>query len=71
TVLEDPNLPSDVHAIRCNAVHFTAFGSGGGGCSVSASGEGNIVEFFLPYIGFIIVLLILTVRDARVRNARR
>ncbi|MCP4257874.1 MAG: hypothetical protein GY774_10150, partial [Planctomycetes bacterium] len=90
TVLEDPNLPSDVHAIRCNADHFTAFGSGGGaasipggggavggggggggGCSVSAADEGNIVEFLLPYIGFIIVLVILTVRDSRIRNARR
>jgi hypothetical protein len=88
TSQEDPNLPSDVHAVRCNAAHFTAFGSGGGaasipgggvvgggggggggGCSVSASGEGNIVEFLLPYIGFIIVLVILTVRDSRVRNA--
>ena len=45
-------------------------GGGGGGCSVSAKGEGSIVEFLLPYMGFIIVLLILTVRDARVRKAR-
>ncbi|MHC4534016.1 MAG: Calx-beta domain-containing protein [Planctomycetota bacterium] len=45
-------------------------GGGGGGCSVSAGGEGNIVEFLLPYIGFIIVLVILTVRDARVRKVR-
>lgn len=43
---------------------------GGGGCSVSAGCEGNIVEFLLPYIGFIIVLVILTVRDARVRSNR-
>jgi hypothetical protein len=86
TVLEDTDLPSDVHAIRFDTDHFTAFGAGGsvpgapggddggggggGGCSVSAGGEDNIVEFLLPYIGFIIVLVILTVHDARVRKAR-
>ena len=85
TVLQDPTLPSDVHVIRFNTDHFTAFGAGGsvpgaagggggggggGGCSVSAGGEGNIVEFLLPYIGFVIVLVILTVRDAGVRKAR-
>ena len=82
TDLQDPSLPSGVHIIRFNTTHFTAFGvgggasvaaggggGGGGGCSVSAGGEGNIVEFLLPYIGFIIVLVILTVRDARVRKA--
>jgi len=85
TVAEDPTLPSDVHVVRFNTIHFTTFGigggaavaagggggsgGGGGGCSVSTGSEGNIVEFLLPYIGFIIVLVILTVRDARVRKA--
>jgi hypothetical protein len=77
---QDPTL----HIVRFNTPHFTAFGAGGGvpgaaggggggggggGCSVSAGGEGNIVEFLLPYIGFIIMLVILTVLDARVRRA--
>ena len=83
TDLQDPSLPTGVHITRFNTTHFTAFGvgggasvaaggggGGGGGCSVSAGGEGNIVEFLLPYIGFIIVLVILTVRDARIRKAR-
>jgi hypothetical protein len=85
TDLQDPTLPFDVHVVRFKTTHFTAFGvgggaaspspvvgggGGGGGCSVSAGGEGNIVEFLLPYIGFIIVLVILTVRDARVRKIR-
>jgi len=85
TVAQDPTLPSDVHVVRFKTIHFTAFGTGGsvdgglvagggggggGGCSISAGDKGNIVEFFLPYIGFIIVLVILTVRDAHVRNAR-
>ena len=35
-------------------------GSGGGGsCSVSASSEGNIVEFVLPYIVLAVVMVIL------------
>ncbi|MBW7992214.1 MAG: hypothetical protein FVQ84_19670 [Planctomycetes bacterium] len=78
--MQDPDLPPDVHVVRFNTTHFTAFGvgggaagggggGGGGGCSVSAGCEGNIVEFLLPYIGFIIVLMILTVKDARVRKA--
>jgi len=86
TVLQDPTLPSDVHVVRFNTIHFTAFGAGGGvvpvsvpvgggggggGCSVSVGDEGNIVEFLLPYIGFIIVLAVLTGRDVRVRKARR
>ncbi len=81
TVLQDLNLPSDVHAIRFKTTHFTGFGSGGtsavggsgggGGCSISAGGEGNIVEFFLPYIGFVVVLAILTLRDARIRKTCR
>ncbi len=45
-------------------------GGGGGGCSVSAGGEGNIVEFIFPYIGFAVVMAILKVRDARYRKAR-
>ncbi len=85
TALQDPTLPSDVHVVRFKTTHFTAFGTGGstsapaaggggggggGGCSVSAGSEGNIVEYILPYIGFIMVLVILTVRDTRARKAR-
>jgi hypothetical protein len=85
TASEDPTLPTDVHVVRFKTPHFTAFGvgggaavaagggggGGGGGCSVSAGNEGNIVEFVLPYIGFVVVLGVLTVRDARIRKARR
>ena len=45
-------------------------GGGGGGCAVSAAGECSVVEFMLPYIGFIIVLAILTVRDTRIKRSR-
>ncbi len=47
-------------------------GGGGGGCSVSvsASGEGNIVEYILPYIGLAVIMTILKMRDIRDRKAR-
>jgi hypothetical protein len=73
-----------LHALSFKTTHFTAFflfagggaaaivggGGGGGGCSVSASGEGNIVEYILPYIGLAVVMTILKMRDARNRKAR-
>ena len=83
TDVQDIVISPTLHALSFKTMHFTAFylfgegaaapgggGGGGGGCSVSASGEGNIVEFILPYIGFVVVLAILTLRDARVRKAR-
>jgi hypothetical protein len=73
------------HAVRFQTTHFTGFGvagssgyvptsgsgggGGGGGCSVSASCEGNIVEFILPYIGLTIVMVMLKVMDMRYRRA--
>jgi hypothetical protein len=71
------------HAVTFQTTHFTGFGTGGsvgggvsvgggggggGGCSVSTTHEGNIVEFILPYIGFFIVLAVITMLDARVRK---
>ncbi len=86
TGIQDIPVSSSLHALSFNTTHFTAFyllggggaaaviagggGGGGGGCSVSADGEGNIVEFLLPYIGFVVVLAIMTVRDSRIRKAR-
>ncbi|MBN1805832.1 MAG: hypothetical protein JW837_11320 [Sedimentisphaerales bacterium] len=43
-------------------------GGGGFGCSVCPAGEVNIVEFFLPFIGFVVVLVVLTIRDSRMRR---
>jgi hypothetical protein len=81
---DHPDVPDGFHAIRFTTDHFTTFGVGGftpsapaggggggdGGCSVSVGGEGNIVEFILPYIGFFVVLAILTIRDTRARKMR-
>ncbi|HUU19401.1 MAG TPA: putative Ig domain-containing protein [Sedimentisphaerales bacterium] len=84
TDIQDIPISSSLHALSFKTTHFTAFfllegggtativsgGGGGGGCSVSASGEGNIVEYMLPYIVLAVVMTILKMRDARYRKAR-
>jgi len=84
TDIQDIPISSSLHALSFKTTHFTAFylfagggaaaivsgGGGGGGCSVSASGEGNIVEYILPYIGLAVVMTILKMRDIRDRKAR-
>ena len=85
TDIQDITISSSLHALSFKTTHFTAFyllvgggsaaaiiggGGGGGGCSISASGEGNIVEYILPYIGLAVVMAILKMRDARDRKAR-
>ena len=80
TDIQDIQVSSSLHALSFKTTHFTVFyllggagaatlGGGGGGCSVSTSGEGSIVEFVLPYIGLIVVMAILKVRDVRYRKA--
>jgi len=81
TNIQDIVISPTLHALSFETTHFTAFyllgggagvlgGGGGGGCSLSAGGEGNMVEFVLPYIGLVAVMAILKVRDARERKAR-
>ncbi len=85
TDIQDIVINPTLHALSFKTTHFTAFylfaggggaaaiiggGGGGGGCSVSASGEGNIVEYILPYIGLAVVMVMLKMRDSRYRKAR-
>jgi hypothetical protein len=77
-------VSSTLHALRFKTTHFSLFilgggvvgglglggGGGGGGCSVSAGGEGNIVEFVIPYIGLAVVMVVIKCRDVRNRKAR-
>jgi len=84
TDIQDIPISLSLHALSFKTTHFTAFflfegggaaaivssGGGGGGCSVSASGEGNIVGYMLPYIVLAVVMAILKMRDVRNRKAR-
>jgi hypothetical protein len=81
TDVESLTISSTLYALRFKTTHFTPFylllgagaaaaggGGGGGGCSISAGGEGNIVEFLLPYIGLAVVMAIIKLRDNRNRK---
>ena len=43
-------------------------GGGGGGCAVSTYGHGNVIEYMMPYIFYISVLLIIKLKDSRNRK---
>jgi chitodextrinase len=83
TDIKDIVISPTLHAVSFKTTHFTPFyvvegttggtggGGGGGGCSVSASGNGSIVEFLLPYMGLAAAMMILRLRDAHQRKERR
>ncbi len=83
TNVRDVVISPTLHAISFETTHFTPFyllgggggiagalggGGGGGGCSVSAGSEGNIIEFAIPYIVLVVVMVILKKRDVRYRK---
>jgi hypothetical protein len=81
TDIQDIVISPTLHALSFKTTHFTAFylmsgsagdaaagGGGGGGCALSAAGEGNVVEFLLPYLALASVTLMLKLRDARNRR---
>jgi hypothetical protein len=45
-------------------------GGSGGGCSLSPNRQGNIGEFLLPYIAYVIVLLVISRVDTRRRRTK-
>jgi len=83
TDIKDIVVSPTLHAVSFKTTHFTPFyvvegtaggtggGGGGGGCSVSATGNGSIVEFLLPYVGLAAAMMILRLRDAHQRKERR
>jgi len=82
TDADDPNIPTDLHILRFKSTHLTSFGQGGsqqgggggggggGGCTMSPYGQGNVAEFLLPYIAYIMVLLAISWVDARRRRKK-
>jgi len=83
TNIQDMEISPTLHVLSFETTHFTPFyvvegtnggtggGGGGGGCSVSATGNGSIVEFLLPYMALAAAMMILRLRDARQRKERR
>ena len=72
-----------MHIVRFKVRHFTSFylvegavapavggggGGGGGGCAISANGRGNVIEYMLPYVFYIFILLIMKLKDIRGRK---
>ncbi len=85
TDIENFEISSSLHALRFKTTHLTQFivggtigdilgggggGGGGGGCAISPNSQGNIVEFLLPYAGYIVVMIVIKCRDTRKRKAR-
>jgi len=81
TDIQDIVISPTLHALSFKTTHFTAFyvmsgtvaatdgGGGGGGCALSGNGEGSVIEFLLPYLGVIVAIATLKLRDARHRNS--
>jgi len=81
TNIQDMEISPTLHVLSFETTHFTPFyvvegtaggtGGGGGGCSVSATGNGSIVEFLLPYMALAAAMMILKLHDTRERKARK
>ena len=65
-----------VDIVHFQTRHFTPFilfggtvavagggGGGGGGCAVSVNNQGNMIEYMLPYIFYIVVLFMIKLKD--------
>lgn len=77
TNIENVVISSDLNALRFKTTHFTPFylvaddatsgasDSSGGGCSISATGNGSPKELVVPYAAVAIVMAVLRRRDRR------
>jgi len=84
TDIENIVVASDLNALRFKTTHFTPFylmaaevetsdggSSGGGGCSVSATGSGSPKELLVPYGIIAVVMMILRRWDKKKRQGFR
>jgi hypothetical protein len=85
TDVETIVVSSNLNALRFKTTHFTAFyvvardpesgitsvgaASGGGGCSISATGKGSPRDLVLPYAAIATIMIILRRRDKRRQKA--
>jgi len=83
TDIETVVISSTLHALRFKTSHFSQFliggnfggssssssGGGGGGCSMSPDSQASAAELLLPYLGLIVAMIVLKLRDRRKRKA--
>jgi hypothetical protein len=76
--VQDISLGKGRKALQFRTTHFTPYYlmsveeaavASGGGCSLAAGQEGDAVEYFIPYLVFVLAMLILRCRDRRGRLA--
>ena len=79
TNVSSTQISPTLYALHFKTTHFSQFivgggtvgsdgVSGGGGCSMSPSGQADLKEYLLPYIALAAVMLVLKLRDARRRR---
>jgi uncharacterized repeat protein (TIGR02543 family) len=82
TDIETIVISSTLHAMRFKTSHFSQFliggnfggssssssGGGGGGCSMSPDSQASAAELLLPYLGLIVAMIVLKLRDRRKRK---
>jgi hypothetical protein len=80
TDIKDIVISPTLHAVSFKTTHFTPFyvvegtaggiggGGGGGGCALTATDEGTVAEFLLPYLALAAAMLMLRLRDVRNRK---
>jgi hypothetical protein len=80
TDIRDAVISANLHVLSFKTTHFTPFyvvegtaggtggGGGGGGCALTATAEGTVAEFLLPYLALAAAMLMLRLRDVRNRK---
>ncbi|UCG58892.1 MAG: hypothetical protein JSU70_05135, partial [Phycisphaerales bacterium] len=79
TDVEDITIGPGLHAVRFKTTHLTPYyllsgdaaaTGGNGGCALSPSGDSNLVDFLVPYMGLAVIMVVLRLRDRKARHSR-